>query len=72
MCTYEFMSVQHARRTFIMNSLQREAALRVMINYSLYLQREAALRSRGILVRPKKDGNGVVGLRMSIGTLAQV
>ena len=37
----------------------------------LSAQREAALRSRGILVRPKKDGDGVTGLRMSIGTLAQ-
>jgi len=33
---------------------------------------EAQLRSRGILVRPKKDENGVLGLRVSIGTLEQI
>jgi len=33
---------------------------------------EAELRSRGILVRPKKDAEGVVGLRISIGTLEQI
>lgn len=32
---------------------------------------EKLLRARGILVRPKKDAEGVTGLRMSIGTLEQ-
>ncbi|CAJ1417905.1 unnamed protein product [Effrenium voratum] len=33
---------------------------------------EAALRERGILVRPKKDANDVVGLRVSFGTEEQM
>jgi histidinol-phosphate aminotransferase len=33
---------------------------------------EKSLRARGILVRPKKDAAGVLGLRISIGTLAQI
>jgi len=33
---------------------------------------EASLRSRGILVRPKKDESGILGLRISIGTLQQI
>jgi len=32
---------------------------------------EKALRAEGILVRPKKDASGTLGLRVSIGTLAQ-
>merc|ERR1719491_94968 len=32
---------------------------------------EAALRSKNILVRPKKDENGTLGLRMTIGTEEQ-
>ena len=32
---------------------------------------EAKLRAKGILVRPKKDADGVTGLRISLGTLAQ-
>jgi len=32
---------------------------------------EVTLRGRGILVRPKTDAEGVVGLRVSIGTLKQ-
>jgi len=32
---------------------------------------EKKLRASGILVRPKKDAHGTVGLRISIGTLAQ-
>mmetsp|Transcript_117713 Transcript_117713/g.327817 ORF Transcript_117713/g.327817 Transcript_117713/m.327817 type:complete len:661 (-) Transcript_117713:112-2094(-) len=35
------------------------------------LETEAGLRAKNILVRPKKDGNGVLGLRVSIGTLEQ-
>jgi histidinol-phosphate aminotransferase len=33
---------------------------------------EVALREQGILVRPKKDGNGTVGLRVTIGTESQI
>eukprot|EP00913_Durusdinium_trenchii_P003083 g2850.t1 len=33
---------------------------------------ESALRERGILVRPKKDHKGVLGLRVSFGTEAQM
>lgn len=33
---------------------------------------EKGLRSRGILVRPKKDAEGTLGLRVTIGTLAQM
>mmetsp|Transcript_32083 Transcript_32083/g.88643 ORF Transcript_32083/g.88643 Transcript_32083/m.88643 type:complete len:655 (+) Transcript_32083:101-2065(+) len=32
---------------------------------------EAELRARGILVRPKKDAEGVLGLRVTIGTVEQ-
>lgn len=32
---------------------------------------EAGLRARGILVRPKKDAEGTMGIRISIGTLEQ-
>jgi histidinol-phosphate aminotransferase len=32
---------------------------------------ERQLRDRGILVRPKKDAEGTLGLRVSLGTLAQ-
>jgi histidinol-phosphate aminotransferase len=32
---------------------------------------EASLRERNILVRPKKDADGVLGLRVSIGTMEQ-
>uniref|UniRef100_A0A7S4BZX8 histidinol-phosphate transaminase n=1 Tax=Chrysotila carterae TaxID=13221 RepID=A0A7S4BZX8_CHRCT len=35
------------------------------------MELEAKLRARGILVRPKKDADGVTGLRVSIGTAAQ-
>jgi histidinol-phosphate aminotransferase len=33
---------------------------------------EASLRERGILVRPKKDADNVLGLRVSIGTFEQM
>jgi len=33
---------------------------------------EKGIRSRGILVRPKKDADGVLGLRVTIGTVAQM
>jgi len=33
---------------------------------------ESALRERGILVRPKKDHKGVLGLRVSFGTVEQM
>eukprot|EP00928_Gymnodinium_smaydae_P072333 TRINITY_DN55701_c0_g1_i1.p1 TRINITY_DN55701_c0_g1~~TRINITY_DN55701_c0_g1_i1.p1 ORF type:complete len:396 (-),score=91.92 TRINITY_DN55701_c0_g1_i1:46-1173(-) len=33
---------------------------------------EVALRARGILVRPKKDAKGVLGLRITVGTLEQM
>merc|ERR1712194_865083 len=33
---------------------------------------EAKLRAKGILVRPKKDENGITGLRISVGTVAQM
>lgn len=33
---------------------------------------EKGLRAKGILVRPKKDAKGVLGLRITIGTLAQM
>ena len=65
---------QQARNDHLISVCARLVILAsVVIETHGYLsaQREAALRSRGILVRPKKDGDGVTGLRMSIGTLAQ-
>merc|ERR1719309_291007 len=35
------------------------------------LEVEASLRARNILVRPKKDPDGVLGLRISIGNVEQ-
>lgn len=40
--------------------------------FSNPLPLEAKLRTRGFLVRPKKDAEGVMGLRVSVGTVEQI
>lgn len=48
------------------------AANFIFCYFSEPVRLESALRERGILVRPKKDHKGVLGLRVSFGTVEQM